>query len=270
MKLIKSFTLPLIWLCFFIVGISTHYQNYSIWDWIVILLVALAPLLIAIYNFKTVDEDKKIKFTFKKLRIAFWGYGVFSMIIAIIISVFTKQYDVIFLFILGLLYFIVRLSSPNKQPKIIKGRAQHIRGLPIPENTWCEISSLAESYNFKVNGSEYKLDKSSVILMDTLSTTQVKHEMKKSYSGALLGGITGSIVAGSIGAITGATAFGTKSKKTKKYTFYLAIVYADNNDTSNMETIVLKPPEFSLLNYRLLCEFRREAKERRKAKKGNS
>ena len=94
----------------------------------------------------------------------------------------------------------------------------HVDGLPIPENTLCEVKSFTDRVEFKAGTTSIKLARKKITDMSIKTDTEIQSQAVSSIGGA----IAGSVMFGTLGAIIGGRA---KNKKVKTTTKYLIITY---------------------------------------------
>lgn len=94
----------------------------------------------------------------------------------------------------------------------------HVNGLPIPENTLCEIKSYKDCIDFKAGTTNIKLQREKITDMCIKTDTEIQKQTVSSVGGAIAGGV----MFGPLGAMIGGRA---KNKKVKTTTQYLIITY---------------------------------------------
>ncbi|MFR4998394.1 MAG: hypothetical protein ACLUDK_14380 [Clostridium paraputrificum] len=99
----------------------------------------------------------------------------------------------------------------------------HINGLPIAENTLCQIYYTDDNIFIDGSGQSFNLSN------EKISAIEIKTdvEIQKQYVSSVAGGITGAIVFGPLGALIGGR---VKEKKIKNTTRYLIITYTSDNE----------------------------------------
>lgn len=124
---------------------------------------------------------------------------------------------------------------------------RHLAGLPIPENSECELwlceNSLIVFYN-----SPFVLNYSKIVNVDV----QTKTEFKKSYVDKASGAIVGGLAFGAIGALIGG---GTKEIVDSENSYFFTITYKSNEtlkyiifDVTNLGKYGVKQFRNKLLN----------------------
>ena len=91
----------------------------------------------------------------------------------------------------------------------------HISGLPIVEDTLCEVYSFPDRLDFKAGTTE--------ITMSIKTDTEIQNQAVSSVGGA----VAGAMLFGAIGAVIGGRA---KNKKVKTVTKYLIITYLGDTE----------------------------------------
>lgn len=99
----------------------------------------------------------------------------------------------------------------------------HVNGLPIAENTLCQIYYTDDNIFIDGSGQSFNLSN------EKISAIEIKTdvEIQKQYVSSVAGGITGAIVFGPLGALIGGR---VKEKKIKNTTRYLIITYTSDNE----------------------------------------
>ena len=90
----------------------------------------------------------------------------------------------------------------------------HISGLPIVEDTLCEVFSFPDRIDFKAGTTEITLSKNKITDISIKTDTEIQNQAVSSVGGA-------------VGAIIGGRA---KDKKVKTVTNYLIITYSNDGD----------------------------------------
>lgn len=106
---------------------------------------------------------------------------------------------------------------------------KHTVGLPLPENTLCEIFYSNEKLVIEGGGSTFNLSFEKVI--DITLKTDV--EIQKSFVSSAGGAVAGGLLFGPLGALVGGR---TKQKQSKEITNYFIVTY-DKNVSGNPEYI---------------------------------
>ena len=144
---------------------------------------------------------------------------------------------ILFVIIAAIIFLIFYVITVATQTNIAKKRAykedlqtrgitihttfRHIFGLPILENSTCEIFSYADKIEFKSGTTIVSLARDKITDMAIKTYTQVQNHLVSSAGDA----IAGAMAWGSIGASIGGR---VKNVKVQTSTKYLFITYADN------------------------------------------
>lgn len=99
----------------------------------------------------------------------------------------------------------------------------HISGLPIVEDTLCEVYSFPDRLDFKAGTTEITLSKDKITDMSIKTDTEIQNHAVSSVGGA----VAGAMLFGAIGAVIGGRA---KNKKVKTVTKYLIIIYLSDTE----------------------------------------
>ena len=99
----------------------------------------------------------------------------------------------------------------------------HISGLPIVEDTLCEVYSFPDRLDFKAGTTEITLSKDKITDMSIKTDTEIQNQAVSSVGGA----VAGAMLFGAIGAVIGG---GAKNKKVKTVTKYLIITYLGDTE----------------------------------------
>lgn len=99
----------------------------------------------------------------------------------------------------------------------------HISGLPIVEDTICEVYSFPDRLDFKAGTTEITLSKDKITDMSIKTDTEIQNQAVSSVGGA----VAGAMLFGAIGAVIGGRA---KNKKVKTVTKYLIITYLGDTE----------------------------------------
>ena len=99
----------------------------------------------------------------------------------------------------------------------------HISGLPIVEDTLCEVYSFPDRLDFKAGTTEITLPKDKITDMSIKTDTEIQNQAVSSVGGA----VAGAMLFGAIGAVIGGRA---KNKKVKTVTKYLIITYLGDTE----------------------------------------
>ena len=116
----------------------------------------------------------------------------------------------------------------------------HVNGLPLPENTQCEIRSYANKYEFISGTTNIVLPREKVTDMCIKTDEEIENQIVSSIGGAIVGGA----LFGTLGAAIGGRA---KTKQVKTVTNYLIITYLKNENelTYICFEIPYNPPSFA-------------------------
>lgn len=99
----------------------------------------------------------------------------------------------------------------------------HVNGLPIAENTLCEVFSYPDRIEFKAGTTNIKLLREKITDMCIKTDVDIQNQAVSSVGGA----VAGAMVFGALGAVIGGRA---KTKKVKTVTNYLIITYNSDNE----------------------------------------
>ncbi len=94
----------------------------------------------------------------------------------------------------------------------------HTNGLPIPENTFCNVLSCPEQIEIHASGSQFDLVKNKI--NDMCIKTNV--DIQKQYTSSAGGAVAGALMFGAVGALIGGR---TKQKNIRKIQSYLIVTY---------------------------------------------
>lgn len=99
----------------------------------------------------------------------------------------------------------------------------HLNGLPIAENTLCQIYYTDNKIVIDGSGNTFNLS------MDKVNAIEMKTnvEIQKQYVSSVAGGVAGAMVFGPLGALIGGR---VKEKKVKDIQRYLIITYTSNDE----------------------------------------
>lgn len=99
----------------------------------------------------------------------------------------------------------------------------HIHGLPIAENTLCEVFSYPDRIEFKAGTTNIQLQKEKITDMCIKTDVDIQNQAVSSVGGA----VAGAAIFGTLGAIIGGR---IKTKKVKTVTNYLIISYKSDKE----------------------------------------
>lgn len=122
-----------------------------------------------------------------------------------------------------------------------------VSGLPLVEESLCEVFSFPDRLDFKCGTTEITLSKSKITDMMVKTDTEIQNQIVSSAGGA----ISGALLFGAIGAIIGGRA---KSKKVKNISNYLIITYRDNKE-GDLKFIVFDTKNNPASAHKLVKEF---------------
>lgn len=147
-------------------------------------------------------------------------------------------YAIFLLIIFGAAYLIYKKTFCNshaKEKSIVSNKVKsvaqpdlsvtlkHVNGLPVPENTFCQIYSRPDKYEISVNGTTFNIAKAKVIDV----SIKTESEIQQHYVSSIGGAVGGAVLFGPLGAIIGGRA---KKKTSKKTTNYLIFTYLSDNE----------------------------------------
>ena len=101
---------------------------------------------------------------------------------------------------------------------------KHFAGLPIPENTLCQVYSTPSRIEIVANGQQFNLTKEKIIDVSITTNTEIQKQLVSSSGGAL----GGAMLFGAVGALIGGR---TKAKDVKQVKSYLIFTYQKENGT---------------------------------------
>lgn len=120
-------------------------------------------------------------------------------------------------------------ESKQQNDKIVQNKPtiytafHHVNGLPLAENTICQISSYPDKIEFKAGTTEINLSRNKITDMCIKTDTEIQKQAVSSVGGA----VAGAVMFGALGAVIGGRA---KTKKIKNTTQYLIITYLNNQE----------------------------------------
>lgn len=133
-----------------------------------------------------------------------------------------------------IIFIAYMIDRQNKIKKTINDKKQEkgaslfiklpiLQGLPVAENTLCDILSCPTYYEFNVNNTTFKLDKEKI--QDICIKTDT--EIQKYYTSSIGGAVGGAVLFGPIGAMIGGR---TKKKTSTTTKNYLIFTYLKDNN----------------------------------------
>lgn len=144
---------------------------------------------------------------------------------------------------LCILFFILfrRIHLSKKRKKAEKRRIKQMKtegmlsvatmplvyGLPMPENTKCEIRTYADRFEFHGGNMDINLGRSKIVNVAVLSDVEIQHQAVSSVGGAALG----YAALGPLGAAIGGR---VKNRTVRTATPYLVITYRDGEELKNI------------------------------------
>lgn len=121
------------------------------------------------------------------------------------------------------------IDKKNKEKKELKDKditlsltLPHLMGLSVPENSFCQIYSYRDKYDFVVNGATFSLSKDKITDISLKNNTEIQKQCVSSIGGA----IGGAVLLGPLGAMIGGR---TKTKELKTTTNCLIFTYKKEN-----------------------------------------
>lgn len=124
-------------------------------------------------------------------------------------------------------------------------RLPHVNGLPIAENTQCELELRTDHVIFTADGLDFKLKR------DTITDASIKTstEIQSQYVSSIGGAVAGAMLFGGLGAIVGGRA---KEKKTKTITHYFIITYLKDDEVRYI-SFEVATPSIPVMQFIELC-----------------
>jgi hypothetical protein len=101
---------------------------------------------------------------------------------------------------------------------------KHFAGLPIPENTLCQVYSTPSRIEIIANGQQFNLAKEKIIDVSITTNTEIQKQLVSSTGGA----VGGALLFGAVGALIGGR---TKTKEIKQVKSYLIFTYQKESET---------------------------------------
>ncbi|MNU85101.1 hypothetical protein D3C71_748390 [compost metagenome] len=101
-------------------------------------------------------------------------------------------------------------------------KLHHIEGLPLAENTLCNVAVTPTGLIIDGGGTEFKLDTSQIRAAEVKTDVEIANIVHSSA----VKGVAGGLLFGPIGLVVGSRA---TSKEKKSYTYYLIINYLNSN-----------------------------------------
>lgn len=101
---------------------------------------------------------------------------------------------------------------------------KHFAGLPIPENTLCQVYSTPSRIEIVANGQQFNLTKEKIIDVSITTNTEIQKQLVSSSGGA----VGGALLFGAVGALIGGR---TKAEEVKQVKSYLIFTYQKENET---------------------------------------
>lgn len=170
----------------------------------------------------------------------------------------------LFIFMFSKIIKAIKKSKEKKQPQqsnpetnhsnaTISGTLKHFNGLPVPENTSCQINSTKDAYQILCQGQQFNLAKEKVLNISITTDT----EIQKQYVSSAGGAIGGALLFGPVGALIGGR---TKAKTKKEVYTYLIFTYLKGEEP---QYIAFDSTDSYFLTMKILKEF--EAQKPREA-----
>lgn len=131
---------------------------------------------------------------------------------------------------------LMRKARKERQKELDKMHAQgmlsiltlpHTYGLPVPENTSCEIRTYADHFEFRGGNMDINLSRSKIVDVTVLSDVEIQHQAVSSIGGAALG----YAALGPLGAAIGGR---VKNHTVRTATPYLIITYRDGEELKHI------------------------------------
>ena len=170
------------------------------------------------------------------------------------------------LFTIGFIMLIVKVVKKKREVKAEKEKLGikletnliHFNGLPIPENTICQVISYNDKYEFMANGLTFNLQKDRITDVCIKTDVEIQKQINSSVGGAIGWGAAGGLATGGIGLVLGAM-FGGRAKthQLTTKTKYLIITYFKDEEVKLLCFVINKKmdPWSELNSMSILNEF---------------
>ena len=133
------------------------------------------------------------------------------------------------LFVFAIVMYFASTRHKRKLKKIMKKTSKtcqatifaafhHLAGLPIPEDTICQVYSTPRGIEIVAKGQQFNLAKDKIIDITIKTDTEIQKQVVSSAGGA----IGGAMLFGAVGALIGGR---PKTKTTRKISNYLILTY---------------------------------------------
>ncbi|MDR1160233.1 MAG: hypothetical protein LBK69_06370 [Syntrophomonadaceae bacterium] len=142
---------------------------------------------------------------------------------------------VLILIILLYINFLVKESNKKRKAKealekemkarnaTLSSSFKHVAGLPIPENTICQVYATPKGIEIVANGQQFNLAKEKIIDVSKRTDVEIQKQLVSSAGGA----VGGALLFGPVGALIGGR---TKTKDAKKVSNYLIFTYQKDDE----------------------------------------
>lgn len=158
-----------------------------------------------------------------------------------------------------IIFIAYHIDKRNKDKKIINEKKKTkdaslflklplFQGLPMPENTLCDILSCPTYYEFNLNNTTFKLDKNKIQDISLKTDT----EIQKYYTSSIGGAVGGAVLFGPLGAMIGGR---TKKKTDTTVKTYLIFTYLKDNEVQYISFNATN----SLFAHKFVNEFKKNS-----------
>lgn len=128
-----------------------------------------------------------------------------------------------------------RQQKMDDKQACASGSFSHVAGLPIAENTICELFYCPEKIEINANGTAFNLDLSKLTDISMKTDTEIQQHYVSSAGGA----VGGALLFGPVGAMIGGRA---QEKQTKETHTYLFLTYTKDDSVDYIAFDVTQQP----------------------------
>jgi ABC-type nickel/cobalt efflux system permease component RcnA len=157
------------------------------------------------------------------------------------------------------LFLIFKYPRSSKQCKEVKNKkidasrkiyGMHQAGLPIAQDSICEITYSGDKFEFKGSGNSFEL------MFEKITDICIKtdKEIQTQYVSSIGGAVAGAVVFGPLGAIVGGRA---KKKNTTKISYYIIYTYMKEQEIAYISFEINNTFDVSKA-YKWVSEFKQE------------